>query len=203
MIDTILFDLGNVLFPFDWEIAVRGFAAKLSRDPADVRRALSHPDYAILFYEFGTGRISVDRFHRRINEVLRAEMDLEGLTGIWCSIFREDRGMLEMLKSLAKGRRVFILSDTDILHWSFLNERYGLEGLIRGAVLSFRRGCIKTDKGTFENIVRDYRLDPERTVFIDDLEKNVRLAEGAGMRGVIHRGFQQTRAELAKLGVTA
>ncbi|MFH0921955.1 MAG: hypothetical protein V1913_16525 [Fibrobacterota bacterium] len=60
--NTLLFDLGNVLFPFDWGRAVRGFSTALGRPEKTLRKRFGRPEYAKLFYEFGTGQISKERF---------------------------------------------------------------------------------------------------------------------------------------------
>jgi glucose-1-phosphatase len=201
MIETVLFDLGNVLFPFDWNRAIQKFGEKLGRDPVALKASFSSPDYSILFYEFGTGRISVPRFYAGMNELLSSCLTGEEIRHPWCSIFTEDREMTGLLKALSLKYRVFIVSDTDTLHWEYLDGLHGLEALIRGAILSFRRGMMKTDKGCFEGIIKDYRLDPANTVFIDDLEKNTKAAESAGVKGIIHRTHESTVQELRAMGV--
>lgn len=199
--ETVLFDLGNVLFPFDWNRAIGKFAVRLNRDPVALKASFSSPDYSILFYEFGTGRISVPRFFAGMNELLSSCLTGEEIREAWCSIFHEDHEMTGLLKALCPKYRVFIVSDTDTLHWEYLDNIHGLEALIRGAILSFRRGMMKTDKGCFEGIIKDYRLDPAKTVFIDDLEKNTRAAQSAGIRGIVHRNHGATVQELQAMGV--
>jgi HAD superfamily hydrolase (TIGR01509 family) len=60
---------------------------------------------------------------------------------------------------------------------------------------------MKSDPGAFRKIVADYKFRPDTTVLIDDLEKNVKSAEAAGMHGVLHRSHGQTVQKLKSLGV--
>jgi putative hydrolase of the HAD superfamily len=200
-IDTLLFDLGNVLFPFDWDIAIKGFSGELGLPEPEIAKMARSPDYAILFYEFGTGRISAGRFTDRLNALFESRMDAETVSAVWCSIFREDKAMTGLLKKLSKKYRTFILSDTDALHWDHLQKNFHLEGMVRGTILSFRRGSMKSDPGAFRKIVADYKFRPGMTVLIDDLEKNVKSAEATGMHGVLHRSHGQTVLKLKSLGV--
>ena len=45
--------------------------------------------------------------------------------------------MTGLLKRLRNRYRTYILSDTDILHWAYLQERFGVEDWAGGAILSF------------------------------------------------------------------
>jgi putative hydrolase of the HAD superfamily len=198
---TILFDLGNVLFSFDYDRAITGFAEKLERPKKVIGQIFKDPDYAILFYEFGTGRMSPERFVKKLNEFFGSSLSLETMSRIWCSIFREDKRMTALLRKLSKDYRTFIVSDTDILHWSHLQETHNLEDMVTGAILSFRTGSMKADPGAFDRIVQRYRFSPALTCFIDDVEKNIRAAEGAGIRGILHRSYEETLKALGGLGV--
>jgi len=198
---VIIFDLGNVLFPFDWDIAISGFAETLRISEDRMREIAKNPDYSILFYEFGTGRMSTERFVKKLNELLGGSLSMESVSRIWCSIFREDRKMTTLLKRLSKKYRTFILSDTDELHWNHLQEIHGLEETVTGTILSFRTGSMKSDPGAFEKMVALYRFDPGRTCFIDDLEKNIRAAENVGIKGILHKSYDKTVEALRSWGV--
>jgi putative hydrolase of the HAD superfamily len=199
--DTILFDLGNVLFPFDWDVGINGFASELNRHPFEIRQICSQPDYSIMFYEFGTGRISSERFAKRLNEAFNSQLDMDTINTIWCSIFREDKKMTKLLKKLSRKYKTFILSDTDILHWNFIQSKFHLEEIVRGTILSFRRGSMKADPDAFEKIISDYKFSPQKTVFIDDIERNIRAAQNAGIQGILHTAFSSTVKELKYMGV--
>ena len=198
---TLLFDLGNVLFPFDWDVAVKGFSEMLKRSKAETWKTFKEADYSILFYEFGTGRMSTERFVNKLNELLGSNLSLEVIASKWCSIFREDKKMMGLLRKVSRRYRTFILSDTDALHWNYLDEIHGLEDTITGAILSFRYGNMKSDPGAFEKIIRAYRFDPATTCFVDDLEKNIHAAEKAGIHGILHRSYAETVEALKKFGV--
>lgn len=199
--EVLLFDLGNVLFPFDWAPAIEGFAQILDRPAIELTSAFRHADYAILFYEFGTGRISAERFVRKLNEHLECNLSMETIANIWCSIFREDRKMTALVFRLARRYRTFIVSDTDAFHWNYLDEIHGLEERITGAILSFRYGNMKADPGAFAKIIRDYRFNPKQTWFIDDLEKNIKAANNAGLNTILHTSYEATLQSLKKQGI--
>jgi len=198
---TFLFDLGNVLIPFKWDPAIAGFARKLKRDPEEIRQTLSQPEYHHLFNEFCTGQISPHRFVVRINTLLRTEFELPVLTEIWCSIFKEDKQMMRLLRNLSRQHRTFIISDTDLLHWTSLDSRYELERIVNAAILSFRIGRLKAEKGAFKKLIQEFAWVPEQCVFIDDLEKNTMAAAKAGIRTILHRSYEDTVKQLSEWGI--
>ncbi len=198
----LIFDLGNVLIPFSWDCAINRFSEKLGRSIDEIRKTFKEADYLILFYEYSTGRISTERFVDKLNELLESDLPLEIVANIWCSIFGYDREMICLLQQVSRKYRTFILSDTDALHWNYLNEIYCLEDIVAGSILSFRYGNIKSDSGAFEKILSSYRLNPEQILFIDDMEKNLRAAERAGVNKIIlHSSYTETVKALRIFGV--
>ncbi|MFH0921954.1 MAG: HAD family hydrolase [Fibrobacterota bacterium] len=136
-----------------------------------------------------------------MNTLLDAELEPEIIARIWCSIFQEDERMTALLRRLKGRYRTFILSDTDPLHWDWLNRNYGVEEWATGNILSFRQVRMKADPGAFAEIIRSFCLPAANTVFVDDLEKNIAAAEAAGLRGVLHKGYEETLKSLEANGV--
>jgi putative hydrolase of the HAD superfamily len=202
MIDTLIFDLGNVLFPFSWSTAQSAFSKCTGIDFDTIARKMKSADYAILFHEFGTGLIGSERFIAELNEEFGSNMSFDEAASIWCSIFTPDAAMLTMFRKLCTHYRTFILSDTDPLHWSFIDERWFLEEAATGVILSHRFGQMKADRGAFEKIIREYRFIPDKTIFIDDLQKNIDAASDAGINSILHKSYKETRSSLQKYGVT-
>ena len=54
----------------------------------------------------------------------------------------------------------------------------------------------------FERALNAYKLKPQETVFIDDVEKNVKAAARLGIRTIHLRDVAHLERELASLGVT-
>jgi putative hydrolase of the HAD superfamily len=45
------------------------------------------------------------------------------------------------------------------------------------------------------------QVEPERVAYIEDRPMFVEVAESLGLRGIVHKGLESTRAELEKLGL--
>jgi putative hydrolase of the HAD superfamily len=109
--------------------------------------------------------------------------------------------MFTLATGLKDRYRVYLLSNIGDLHWAHVDDRYGLGGLVHGALASFRAGAIKPSAEIYRTAERSFALEPARTVFIDDLAANVRGAEACGWRGIHHIDAVTTRAALRRLDV--
>ncbi|MBT5856535.1 HAD-IA family hydrolase, partial [bacterium] len=45
-------------------------------------------------------------------------------------------------------------------------------------------------------------LDPNETIFFDDLEENIEAANAAGMNGIVFQSPEQLKADLAEYNIT-
>lgn len=196
IIDTVVFDVGNVLLPLDYRRFL-AFLAEAQVDLGDIPAWLVR----IGLEEHERGELSGDAFLERLAQDSARPMDLARLRGAWLDMFAEAPEMFELATGLMAGYRVYLLSNIGDLHWAHIDARYGIAGLVHGALASFRAGAIKPSAEIYRAAERSFGLDPARTVFIDDLPANVRGAEACGWHGVHHRDPATTRAALRRLGV--
>jgi len=128
MIKLFVFDLGNVILPFEHhQIAVKLHEASLVKDrftPDDIFRYLfDHQKGFVNAYE--EGLISSRDFFKELKERYKLELEPEDFKEIWNDIFEEDAGVSEIILYLKeKGYPIFLLSNTNELHFSYVMERY-------------------------------------------------------------------------------
>jgi 2-haloacid dehalogenase len=68
-------------------------------------------------------------------------------------------------------------------------------------VVSGEVGLAKPDPRIFALAIERCRLDPARTVFIDDSPRNVEAGRNAGLHALHFRDPDQLRADLKRLGM--
>jgi putative hydrolase of the HAD superfamily len=77
-------------------------------------------------------------------------LTFEEFRGIWNPIFREDREVTDAILYLkSKGCPVFLLSNTNELHFSYIIERYPIVHVLDEWILSFEAGVKKPEKVSF------------------------------------------------------
>jgi FMN phosphatase YigB (HAD superfamily) len=97
--------------------------------------------------------------------------------------------------------RLFVLSnlkqDETLLKQMFPE----IFNLFEAIVLARSTPYTKPDPRIFQHLLQTYALRPERTVFIDDTEINVRGAQQAGLTGIVCKDFDAVEKELNDLGI--
>jgi putative hydrolase of the HAD superfamily len=114
---------------------------------------------------------------------------LEGLATL-------DASMIGLVRRAhAAGVRTALLSNSWGDHYP--DELW--DGLFDAVVISGRVGMRKPEPRIFRHAAQALGLEPSSCVMVDDLPRNIRAAVGTGMAGVLHRSYEETRAELAVL----
>ena len=83
----------------------------------------------------------------------------------------------------------------------WLRDTYPFLAWFQGIVVSGEERLVKPDPAIFELLLDRFRLAPEETVFVDDVERNVDAAAALGIRAVRFDSAEQLRAELTGLGL--
>jgi len=204
MITDIIFDLGNVLVPFDREIAYGRLrphlpltvAQWLDEDRAGFEASLKGP--AI---ELETGSIPFDTFRGMVCEVLGIDLPEDEFARIWCDMFWMDEGMVRLGELLSERYRTWLASNTSKAHYEWIIGRFPRVAFYKDAALSYELGVMKPARAYYEKSLARFGIDGKEAVFIDDIEENVASARAAGMNGIVFKGRGRLLEELRQLGV--
>lgn len=200
----ILFDLGKVLVPFDWEIALGRLEPYLSEELSRLRKA-DRSAFEALFHDPATqlelGQIDFARFHEIMMGRLGVSIGSREFRDIWCNIFTLDERMADLAESLSTEYGVWLVSNTSRAHWRHIIAKWPRLSFFKGAALSFEMHCMKPSPEYYRKAVEMFGIDPTSSVFIDDIQENVDAAARSGMIGILFRGREQLLTELHNMGV--
>jgi epoxide hydrolase-like predicted phosphatase len=105
---------------------------------------------------------------------------------------------VRMLPELKKqGFRLYFLSNFPIDIFEEIKTGYFFFKYFDGGVISSEVKFSKPDRRIFEILLEKYSLIPSESLFIDDIEINVRTAESLGMKGLVTYGSDNISDELA------
>jgi len=179
MIQSIIFDIGNVLLPFDFLLALERLQPKCRNLISD-GVALTLP----LVHAYEAGSIGRAEFLMRIKALLEFSGSDAEFVEIWQDIFTENTRMTELVRSLYGRYPLYLLSNTSDLHFDFFWERYPVFQYFSGAVYSYQSRCMKPGRQIFEVAIRQFGVEPAQTVYIDDVTVNVEGAREVGLVGL-------------------
>ncbi len=167
MIRAVIFDLGNVIIPFDFR---RGYAAMERHCPhaaAEIPRRIRSTGLVPL-YE--TGQIESRAFVDELLRALELRIGYEQFCELWTAIFLP--GTLipdELLDRLRQRYRLIALSNTNELHFRQVQANYPVIGKFDDLVLSHRTGFAKPDARIYAEAVARAGCRADECLFIDDV----------------------------------
>ena len=196
---TVIFDLGQVICPFDLMIPCGKLSRMNGMSPEDIKQRIF---FGEVERDFETGRITGEAFAARCNELLGLTLPLEVFRDLWCDMFHLNEAALQLVDDVRESSQVLMLSNTCAWHIAHVERLFHLRRHFDDWVLSFEVGAMKPDERIYRAALEKVRL-PDRCVFIDDLQVNVDAAGGLGIPGIRFSSVEQTRAELIERGFLA
>lgn len=175
----ITFDLGNVLVKVDHMEFCRRLAALAHRSPVEIFDCVFNSP---LEPQYDTGRLTSQEFHRRIVTHFQVSLDFETFARWWNSLFSPMPDMEETVRRLAGNYPLFLLSNTNALHFPYIREHYPLLRYFSEFVLSFQVGSRKPEPGIYDHLIHRAALPPEQVLFIDDKLPFVAAARQRGLQ---------------------
>ena len=198
MIKTILFDLGNVIIPFDFKRAYQRMAELAGCAAEDVPARIRATG---LVAPFERGEVEPEPFVRQLCAALQLDITHQEFCDWWSSVFLEPTLIPEaLLEDLRRRHRLLALSNTNAIHFGMVKEAYHLLRHFDGFVLSYEVGAAKPDAKIYLEAIARAQCSPAECFFIDDLAVNVEAARAQGMDAVQFFSAEQVERELRARG---
>ena len=200
MIDTVIFDMGNVLVDFRWEALFHEMGIEGEKFDRMAKATVLNPVWNEFDRGIWTDEMMLEAFIKNAPELEPELRDLlyNRFTGLLRKFDYTDE-WLDRLK--AKGYRIYILSNFSRKGIEEVPDELDYMKKADGAVVSYRVKMIKPDPGIYEYLLKEYNIDPAKAVFIDDNEDNIEAAKKFGINVIRFIGKKDADEKLAALGV--
>ena len=183
---NIIFDLGGVVLDIDYNLTIEAFRELGIRNAEDL---YSKAKQDSIFDNLEKGLIGDEEFFDELRKRAGLKISNNDLRNAWNAlIISLPSENVELLKSINKTHRIFLLSNTNAIHepaYRKLIERtYGsavLDELFEKTYLSHHIHMRKPDPEIFEYVLKDAGLKREETLFIDDSPQHVHSAQRIGI----------------------
>lgn len=180
MIDTIIFDFGDVFINLDKEGSINALK-KLGL-------AQWNDDMNQLNLQFEKGQIDEENFLLGIQKhVPNASTDQ--ISAAWNAVLLDfPLRRLEFLQKLSTKYRLFLLSNTDAIHIATFEKEYGASfysdfyQCFEKVYFSFEIGMRKPDAEIFNYVLNNHNLITNHTLFVDDKKENTDAALSLGFQ---------------------
>ncbi len=188
-IKNIIFDLGGVIMNIDFtlthkafeELGLNGFASHFTQH-----------GLTPLFENYETGKIDDATFMEGMRKLSGLPLTNEQITAAWNALLLDfPPARIELLKTVKKKYRIFLLSNTNELHTREFEQRFrklfgiGISELFEKVYYSQEVRLRKPHAAIYRLVVDENGLNPAETLFIDDTASNFTGAEEVRLK-VLH-----------------
>ncbi len=179
--EAFLFDIGKVIIHFDFSKTVAAIGDRCNNMP--VEEILG--SVTDLTQELEIGKIQPQEFVERVTDRVGFTGQPEELIGAFEDVFELNQPMVDFIE--ARHREdfpLYLLSNTNGIHVPFFSREYEVFSLFSGAVYSHEVGLMKPDPAIFQIAIENFSLNPEKTVYTDDLAGNCQTARKVGFQTI-------------------
>ncbi len=194
-VDTILFDIGNVLVKFDHYTIAKSLA-KYARCGPDEIYDLVFKKGVVLDYD--KGKISSKDFYDLLMKTIGFHSDFSLFRDLWCESFYENKNIISIVAQLKKTFNIGILSDTNHLHFSFMIRNFGVLRIFKKFFLSYKLKAVKSEKIVYSQILGILGLEPSRILYIDDRKELTEIAKNLGYNTIKFTNISRFKKDLLK-----
>lgn len=180
MIDTIIFDFGDVFINMDKEASLNALKKLGLVSWNDELEQLNQ--------QFEKGKITEVQFMIGLKKLI-PNASIDQLREAWNSVLLDfPLHRLEFLERLGMKYRLFLLSNTDEIHINKFEHKVGITfarefyQCFEKVYFSFEIGLRKPEPEVFNYIIKKHDLSMKRTLFIDDKKENTDIAQSLGMQ---------------------
>lgn len=159
-----------------------------------------------IFGALEEGKITAEEFRMELGKLVGQELTHSQCRHAWhgyCKEVPEER--LLMLKELRqKGYRLILLSNTNpyMMDWamssSFDGKGNPLSHYFDGLYMSYKLKVMKPAEAFFQHIVKEERIEPKETIFVDDGQRNIDVAKGLGFHTFLAENGKSCKAGLLR-----
>lgn len=199
LVDTIIFDVGNVLFQWD----IRCLYSKLIEDETELEHFLGN----VLTLEWHDQHDAGRPIATIIDELAAAHPQHEALIRAYEPRWLETipgpvPGMIDLVERLALlGVPIFGITNFGSDLWRKFRPTAPVFDLFQDIVVSGDEKMTKPGAAIYHLAIDRFGIDPARTLFIDDREANIQGAIACGLQGHLFRDAQTLHADLSERGL--
>lgn len=185
-IRNIIFDLGGVIMNIDFKLTEAAFN-KLGF--TNYREFMTQFHITPLFEAYETGKIDDATFIKGVQELSGLNITEEEVVEAWNALlldFPPER--LALLESLQQRYRLFLLSNTNALHYAAFQDKLHaqtgklLEDYFEKTYYSHTTQLRKPHAAIYQLVLDENDLRAADTLFIDDTASNFSGAESLGIK---------------------
>ncbi len=199
-INTIIFDLGGVMINWD----PRNLYRKMFDDEQEMEHFLSEVCTHAWNHEQDAGRSLEEATNLLLPQFPKYEKEIRAYYGRWREMLNGTVARsIEIQQQLIRDPRyrVVALTNWSAETWVWALEIFPFLHDFEGVLVSGEEKMAKPEHRIYELCLSRFGIEADKSVFIDDSERNVIAAREVGIHGIHFRSAEQMEGELRSLGI--
>jgi putative hydrolase of the HAD superfamily len=198
-ITCLFLDIGEVLLTDGWDHHARRRAAKRYRlDWAEMEAR-----HNLNFATFEEGKLTLEEYLDRVVFYQKRSFSRAEFRRFMLAQSKPYPEMIELASQLKAqlGLKIIVVSNEARELNAYRIHAFKLNEFVDAFVSSCYVHLRKPDEDIFRLALDIAQVPPEQVAFVDNTPMFVQIAEGLGIRGIVHKNYVATRMELANLGL--
>ncbi len=198
-ITALFLDVGGVLLTNGWDRHARERAAKAF----DLESADMDERHHLTFDTYEVGKLTLDEYLSRVVFYRDRPFTRDQFRSFMFGQSKPFPEMIELFKRLKArhGLKIAVVSNEGRELTEHRIQKFKLSEFVDFFVSSCFVHFRKPDTDIFRVALDIAQVPAGRVVYIDDRPMFVQVAEGLGIRGILHTDYESTRARLASFGL--
>lgn len=181
---NVLFDLGGVLIDIDVQRSLDAFAKLMGENSMVTAEGLAGGHTSELIDQYQIGAITSEEFVETIMSQCLPGTTRQQIEDAWNAMVvtmpEEKKQLLREL--IQKGKNVYVLSNTNDIHIRFTLAKWPELKQAKKLFFSHEIGMSKPDQRCYQLVIRETGIQPEETVYVDDLLPNIEAGRKLGFQ---------------------
>jgi putative hydrolase of the HAD superfamily len=199
-ITSLFLDIGGVLLTNGWDHNIRTRAAeKFSLNYEEINER-----HHLTFDTYEEGKLSLDEYLKRVVFYQPRDFTPDTFKSFMYAQSQPFPEMIELMRRLKTqhGLEVAAVSNEGRELTVYRVQQFKLGTFIDFFVSSCFVHYRKPDADMYRIALDIAQVRPEQVVYIDDRAMFVEVAQGLGIRGIIHKGYETTQKALEAMGLS-
>ncbi len=195
---TLAFDLGRVIFGFDYAVALD----RIKDKGASTEKIVSELMDNNFGMDYEKGLLSSQEFYKDFKERFTVEIDFDEFKYIWSDIFWPIPETIKLIKKLRGTYPLYMISNINELHFEHLYSKHSdVFKMFDGLVLSYKVKSVKPETAIYEALKKRCNCDYSDIIYIDDRKELIDEAKKLSLNCIRFVSTDQLISDLKKYDI--
>lgn len=172
MIQTILFDLGNVIVFFSQKKMIQQLSECSGLPIETIQKLMIYRD------QYEAGLIPTEKLYQLFANLSPKKFSQRDFLHAASDIFTPNEAIFPLIQTLKdKNFRLILLSNTSSAHFEYLQPKLPILNLFDQKILSYEIKACKPESKIFQEAMKAAQCSPQECFYTDDIEEYILAAK--------------------------